>query len=230
MTDYEFPAGLWVLRQLDKEAKTQGAVFTAHDKWILKQPFRNSPQDIELTKRVVSLIRSSITRAKKSPTVPVISINPQLTIPQEWFESYKTIFTSNEPSLLGVCLQKAFKGCPEWGETEPWSSPEFVSSAKRTTSKPSQMNDESASAEEPTKFTVPNYIAGITLSSISILIAVIGGGALAVPFGIYGITNGRKIQKNSASESLRDKGTIAIILGVVGIALGVFLFAARLVQ
>lgn len=230
MVEHDFPAGLWVLRQLDKEAKIQGTVLTAHDKWLLKQVPRTSLRTSDLTKRVVSLIRSSITRTKTSSSISVITINPQLTIPQDWFESYKTIFTSKDSSLLGECLQKAFKGCPEWGETEPWSSPEFAKTAKRTTPKTGESDTQPMYVTEETIYKVPNYVAGIALGSISVVVALIGGGALAVPFGIYGITNGNKILKSDASESLRGKGTIAITLGIIGITLGVFLFLARLVQ
>lgn len=230
MPEYEFPAGLWALRQIDKEAKIQGATLTAHDKWQLKQPSQEYATQIELVKRTVSLIRSSITRAKTNSQTPLVTINNELTIPQDWFENYKYIYLSEERSLLTECIEKAFKGCPEWGETTSWISPDNKSEAPRVSN---------TAQESGSKVTSPNVYptknpakgaASIFLGAISIFIALIGGAALAVPFGIYGISSARKQMKSDPSTTENSLPVIGLWLSIAGIVIAVLIFVTRLTQ
>lgn len=229
MTAYQFSAGSWVIRQLEIEARAQNASLTAYEKWTLKQQLVPNGRYEELVKKTVLLIRSAITRAKVSTLNPTISISPDLTIPEDWFEGYKTIYTSGSTSVLCECLQQAFKGCPGLGENSPWISPgvgTYESDEAPTNSKKFD--------EQP--FVTPNkpqtkdqsHIGGLVLGALSILISIIGGGAIAIPFGIYAISLGNKTAKNLDSTNASASKT-AIALGIVGIALGVIFTILRLI-
>lgn len=235
MSANELPAGIWVLRRIEQEALEQGTSISAFEKWMLKREAISSSETHEITKRTVSLIRSSISRAKRSANNPVILINERLTIPKDWFESYQSVFLSRDPSLLSECLQKAFKGCPEWGETEPWSSPEYLPDAEwfneeKTSNSANYASEQTTNSSSSSSPQAPIGLAGIVLSSISIFVALIGGGALAVPFGLYGISQGRKIKNRNSDETATSRGTTAILLGITGIVLGVVLLFVKLSQ